>query len=61
MTDTDHNADSQNVVSKWKDPSVPVGNGPPTSKWQLALFGTAWFGWVVFLVAMMISVRNSRG
>ena len=57
----DHNSDTREAPSKWQDPSVPVGNGPPTTKWNVALFGAVWVGWVAFLFAMMLSVRNARG
>jgi hypothetical protein len=40
--------------TKWSDPNVPVGNGPPMSRWPLAIFSIGWIGWVAFLIAMAL-------
>ena len=47
--------------SVWDDPSVPVGNAPPRSMWSLVLLGTAWAGWVVFLVFMVRAAQQASG
>ena len=39
----------------WDDPSVPVGNAPPMSRWPLVVTAIAWLAWVVFLIAMLVS------
>jgi len=49
------------ALSVWDDPTVPVGDAPPRSKWLLVAMATGWSAWVVFLVAMMLSVRESTG
>ena len=39
----------------WDNPSIPVGDAPPRSRWTLVLLVVAWGGWMLFLVAMMLS------
>ena len=39
----------------WDDPNVPIGNAPPLPRWPLLVSGAAWLGWVVFLVAMLMT------
>ena len=38
----------------WKDPQVPVGNGPPMPHWPIAIFSIAFMGWVAFLFVMAL-------
>lgn len=58
---TDESDSGSGPPSVWDDPSVPVGNAPPRSKWPLVLFGTAWAGWVVFLMFMVRAARQATG
>ena len=39
----------------WDDPSVPVGNAPPMSRWPLVVTTIVWLAWIVFLIAMLVS------
>lgn len=57
-----HNAESasggaakSDARSKWADPRVPIGNGPPMPKWPLVASWTAWVLWVGFLIAMLLA------
>lgn len=36
----------------WNDPSVPIGNAPPMSRWPIVAWALAFAGWVVFLAVM---------
>ncbi len=43
----------------WSDPNVSVGNAPPMPRWPVVAFLLAWLGWIVFLVAMLLSQSQS--
>lgn len=39
----------------WEDPTVPIGNGPFTDRWPIAVWTVVWLVWLVFLVAMLVA------
>ena len=51
---TEHTSKTKKEETKWSDPEVPVGNGPPMSRWPIAVFSIGWIGWVAFLFAMAL-------
>ncbi|UCE61224.1 MAG: hypothetical protein JSU63_05640 [Phycisphaerales bacterium] len=42
----------------WADPTIPVGDSPPLPRWPAIVLGVAWFGWLVFLAFMAVSMGN---
>ncbi len=57
---TTHEAEASDEPRKvgrfdWADPAVPAGDSPPNfPRWPVAVGLALWFGWVGFLVLMVM-------
>ncbi len=52
VANTDEQDDGPTI---WEDPTVPIGNGPFTDRWPIAVWAVVWLVWLGFLGAMLVA------